>query len=151
MHTLHLTEFIGYSNEDIYAYLLSRNENSFRIILKRNFMLPLHDIEEVATEYFNAIQLASALLQLTQNFSYNVPSEHSDLPFIFEFSLEYTDYLAVILFCFIRDFVQKEDATAVREKYQLARASFLEHYMNDEVSPACHGLIYKMDMLILRL
>jgi len=145
MHTLHLSEFAGYDNKEIYANLLSNNENSFRIILKRNFMRPNHDILEIAIEYFNAIQLGQALAQISPDFSYNVPSERSSLPFIFECSIANREFLAHMLVYFLEVMVPRQDITSIRNSYHAARATFLHQYLNDNKYPGCHGLIYKMD------
>jgi hypothetical protein len=147
MHSIHLMEFTGYEQKDIYAYLLANNETHFRIIVEKLFIAPGDDNMDIAAEYYDAIYYGQKLAALSSNFCYYVPSEFSALPFVYELSTTDMEQLAGTMFYLIRGILLHEETTDIMDKYLDDKEIFWDQYCNNKIDPVCHGLIHIMKKL----
>lgn len=145
MHTINLMEFTDYEYKDIYAYLMTNNETSFRITMERHFIAPKDDKIMIATEYYDALYFGQKLSELSNDFCYSVPSEFSASPFAYEISTTDMEKLAETLFYLIKGIVLDSETTDVMEKYWDDKERFWEQYCNDKIVPVCHGLLHIME------
>jgi hypothetical protein len=141
-------EFTGYEHKDIYAYLLTNNETAYRIIMEKHFVAPEDDNMEIATEYYDALYFGQKLAELSIDFTYNVPSQFSAAPFVYEFTTTDMEKLADTLFYLIRGILSDAETTAVMEKYWDEKELFWAQYCNDEIDPVCHGLLHIMEKML---
>jgi hypothetical protein len=147
MHTIHLLEFTGYEHKDIYSYLLTNNEADFRIIVEKLLIAPKDDNMDIAAEYYDAIYFGQKLAELSIDFTYNVPSEFSKSPFVYEFSTTDMEQLTDTMFYLIRGILIDEETTDIMDKYLDEKEIFWDQYCNNEIDPVCHGLIHIMEKM----
>lgn len=146
MHTINLMEFTDYQFKDLYTYLMTNNEISFRITMPRDSELRQRgDKISIVTEYYDALYFGQKLSELSNDFMYSVPSEFSASPFMYEFTTTDMEKLAETLFYLIRGIVLDSETTDIMEKYWDDKEEFWAKYCNDEIVPVCHGLLHIME------
>jgi len=145
MHEINLMEFTNYEFKDIYTYLMTVSETSFRITMERHFIAPKDDKISIATEYYDALYFGQKLSELSNDFTYTVPSEFSAFPFAYELITIEMEKLAETLFYLIRGIVLDSETTSVMEKYWADKEEFWAQYCSDKIVPVCQGLLHIME------
>lgn len=138
-------DFSDYDYKSIYAYLMVTNETSFRITMPRDSELQQGDKISIVTEYYDALYFGQKLSELSNDFTYSVPSEYSASPFTFELNTADMEKLADTIFYLIKGIVLDSETTAEMEKYWGDKEKFWEQYCNDQIEPVCHGLLHIME------
>lgn len=138
-------EFADYEFKDIYTYLMTNNETSFRITMPRDSELQQGDKISIVTEYYDALYFGQKLSELSDDFTYSVPSEYSTSPFAFELITTDMEKLADTIFYLIRGIVLDAETTDIMEKYWDDKEAFWDQYCNNEIVPVCQGLLYIME------
>ena len=139
-------EFSDYQFKDLYTYLMTNNETLFRITMPRDSELRQRgDKISIVTEYYDALYFGQKLSELSNDFSYNVPSEFSESPFTYELNTTDMEKLADTLFYLIRGIVLDSESTEVMEKYWDEKEKFWDQYCKDELEPVCYGLLHIME------
>lgn len=138
-------DFTDYDFKAIYTYLMTNNETSFRITMPRDSELQQGDKISIVTEYYDALYFGQKLSELSNDFTYSVPSEYSQSPFVFEIVTTDLERLADTIFYLIKGIVLDSETTAEMEKYWDDKEEFWDQYCNDEIEPVCHGLLHIME------
>lgn len=138
-------EFADYEFKDIYTYLMTNKETSFRITMPRDLELQKGDKISIVTEYYDALYFGQKLSELSNDFTYSVPSEYSESPFAFELITTDMEKLADTIFYLIKGIVLDSETTAAMEKYWDDKEKFWDQYCKDEIVPVCYGLLHIME------
>ncbi len=138
-------EFADYEFKDIYTYLMTNNETSFRITMPRDSELQQGDKISIVTEYYDALYFGQKLSELSDDFTYSVPSEYSTSPFAFELITTDMEKLADTIFYLIKGIILDSETTDSMEKYWDDKEEFWAQYCGDKIVPVCHGLLHIME------
>jgi hypothetical protein len=146
MITINLMEFADYKFKDLYTYLMTNKETSFRILMPRDSELRQRgDKISIVTEYYDALYFGQKLSELSDDFTYSVPSAFSASPFAFELITTDMEKLADTIYYLIKGIVLDSETTDVMEKYWDDKEEFWDQYCKDELEPVCYGLLQIME------
>jgi len=142
MHSIQLTAFAGYCQEDIYEYLVLQDDTSFCVVLDRFDNETVYDARVIANEFFHAAFVGQQLWMVSKDFSYLVPGEYSTVDFEFEFGVTDLQALAATLYYLVRSLGNDADTTVLQQQYLGEMDLFGFKYSNSEIEPVCDGLLY---------
>jgi hypothetical protein len=145
MLTINLMDFSEKDFKTIYIHLMQKSETHFLIIMPRDTEFLEGDNFSIATEYYDALYFGQKLSELSDDFTYSVPSEFSASPFVYELHTTDMEKLADTLFYLIRGIVLNEETDNIMEKYWDEREKFWDQYCKDELEPVCYGLLRIME------
>lgn len=124
---------------------MTSSETTFSITMPRDPELQQGDKMSMVTEYYDALYFGQKLSELSNDFTYSVPSEFSASPFAFELITSDMEKLADTIFYLIKGIVLDSETTAAMEKYWDDKEEFWAQYCNDEIIPVCQGLLHIME------
>ena len=145
MYTINLLDFSEKDFKSIYIHLMQKSETHFRITMPRDSELQQGDKISIVTEYYDALYFGQKLSELSDDFTYSVPSEYSASPFAFDLITSDMEELADTIFYLIKGIVLDSETTDLMEKYWDDKEEFWNHYCNDEIEPVCYGLLKIME------